>query len=120
MTQTRTADRIAIFFFQIHALIIENSPLSLRSLIPFVMPMITPFLSIPNILTEQWDAHLSIPLIDKKLPVLLLAGGKDELVVPTQMKGIRKLREEAGGLVEWKEFENGTHSEYHLYMFLYV
>ncbi len=46
------------------------------------------------------------------MPMLMLAGAKDELVLPVQMKEIRKLREKAGGKVKFVEFKDGTHSEF--------
>jgi predicted esterase len=93
-------------------MIIENSPLSIRSLVPLVMPWLTPFLHVPALLHQKWDANVSIPLIRKDLPVLGLAGEKDEIVHPTQMTGIKALREKAGGRLTWKTFANGTHSEW--------
>lgn len=75
------------------------------------MPFLTPFLLIPGILTEKWDALETIPMIGKDVPMLLLVGAKDELVVDGQMKGIREKREESGGRCKWVVMENGTHSE---------
>lgn len=74
------------------------------------MPHLKPFLLVPSLLTERWDAEITIPLIKPETPVLLLAGQKDELVLPVQMRGIKALREKAGGKVKWVEFPNGTHS----------
>lgn len=76
------------------------------------MPWLTPFLHVPALLHQKWDANVSIPLIRKELPVLGLAGEKDEIVHPTQMTGIKALREKAGGKLMWKTFANGTHSEW--------
>jgi fermentation-respiration switch protein FrsA (DUF1100 family) len=100
---------------QLSGLIIENSPFSIKSLIPAVMPIAAPFLFIPGILTEQWDAAQSVPRIRKDLPMLALVGEKDELVVATEMAALRKLREGAGGKLKWKTFKEGTHSEYRQY-----
>lgn len=74
------------------------------------MPHLKPFLLVPSLLTERWDAEITIPLIKPETPVLLLAGQKDELVLPVQMRGIKALREKTGGKVKWVEFPNGTHS----------
>jgi predicted esterase len=92
-------------------MIVENSPLSIQSLAPLLMPWLKPFLHIPLLLREKWDANLSIPSIPKDLPFLGLAGERDEIALPSQMVGIKKLREEAGGRVTWKTFKDGTHSE---------
>lgn len=74
------------------------------------MPYFKPFLIVPALLTEQWDATKTLPTIKPETPVLLLAGQKDELVLPVQMREIKALREKAGGKVKWVEFSNGTHS----------
>lgn len=42
-------------------------------------------------------------------PVLFLAGKKDELVVPGQMKGLWELC--SSEQKEWREYDEGTHSE---------
>jgi hypothetical protein len=97
-------------------MIIENTPLSLPTLIPLLIPYLRPFLLIPNLLTEKWDAHIAVPKFGKNIAVLGLVGGRDELVVDGQMKGIRKLiegREAADAKrIRWKEFPNGTHSKW--------
>jgi fermentation-respiration switch protein FrsA (DUF1100 family) len=85
--------------------------LSIRTLVPLIMPHLKPFLSVPSLLTEQWDATKTIPSIKPGTPMLLLAGQKDELVLPVQMREIKALREKAGGKVKWVEFPNGTHSK---------
>lgn len=74
------------------------------------MPHLKPFLVVPSLLTEQWDASKTIPMIKVETPMVLLAGQKDELVLPVQMREIKALRESAGGKVKWVEFPNGTHS----------
>ncbi|KAJ9122464.1 hypothetical protein QFC22_001890 [Naganishia vaughanmartiniae] len=95
----------------VHAVILENTLLSIRTLVPLIMPHLKPFLLVPSLLTERWDAEITIPLIKPETPALLLAGQKDELVLPVQMKGIKALREKAGGKVKWVEFPDGTHND---------
>lgn len=92
-------------------MILENTLLSIRTLVPLIMPYFKPFLVVPSLLTEQWDATKTIPTIKPETPMLLLAGQKDELVLPVQMREIKALREKAGGKVKWVEFPNGTHSK---------
>jgi alpha-beta hydrolase superfamily lysophospholipase len=102
---------------QVHGVILENTLLSIRTLVPLIMPHLKPFLAVPSLLTEQWDATKTIPSIKADTPMLLLAGQKDELVLPVQMREIKALREKAGGKVKWVEFPNGTHStSTHLFM----
>ncbi|ORY31353.1 Alpha/Beta hydrolase protein [Naematelia encephala] len=88
----------------ISGLIIENTFLSLASLIPLVLPQV-PTILIPILLTEHWDASASLPLIPKTTPILFMAGKKDELVAPSQMKALKALR--GDGKYTWKEFEGG-------------
>ncbi|KAH8088148.1 Alpha/Beta hydrolase protein [Filobasidium floriforme] len=96
---------------KVDAVIIENAPFSLKSLIPFVMPLAGPFLHIPFLLSEKWDAQLSVPSIPPQTPFLALVGGKDEIVHSTQMPMYKKLREKAGGKITWKLFPNGQHND---------
>ena len=95
---------------QVHGVILENTLLSIRTLVPLIMPHLKPFLAVPSLLTEQWDATKTLPSIKPETPMLLLAGQKDELVVPVQMREIKAIREKAAGKVKWVEFPNGTHS----------
>lgn len=97
--------------FQISAVILENTLLSLRSLIPLLIPALKHFLRLPGVLTEHWDAKLTLHKIPSATPMLLLASQKDEVVHPSQMREIKALREKAGGKVEWVEFATATHSE---------
>jgi predicted esterase len=75
------------------------------------MPLAGPFLHIPFLLSEKWDAQLSVPSIPPQTPFLALVGGKDEIVHSTQMPMYKKLREKAGGKITWKLFPDGQHSE---------
>ncbi|KAI9631953.1 Alpha/Beta hydrolase protein [Dioszegia hungarica] len=117
----------------ISGIIIENTFLSLPLLIPSIMPQIPRFL-LPILLTEQWDAALSLPKIRKSTPILMLSGKKDELVPPSHMVELRRIREggrvqeaswqeegqaanaarekkDLGGKVRWREFPSGTHND---------
>jgi fermentation-respiration switch protein FrsA (DUF1100 family) len=91
--------------------IIENTFLSISSLVPHVMPQIPRFL-LPILLTERWDAAHSIPHIPPQTPVLMLSGTRDALVPPSQMKELRTLRER-DGMVRWREFD-GEHNDTYL------
>ncbi|PRQ70189.1 Alpha/Beta hydrolase fold [Rhodotorula toruloides] len=92
---------------RVRGLIIENTFLSLPKLIPHLLPFLRPFL--PLLLTEIWPSENYITHLPRSFPVLFLAGAKDELVVPGQMRGLWDLcRSERK---EWREYEEGTHSE---------
>ncbi|WWD09875.1 hypothetical protein V865_008004 [Kwoniella europaea PYCC6329] len=93
----------------VSGIILENTFLSLPSLIPLVLPQLPKFL-LPILLTEHWDAHHTMPLIPSTTPVLMIAGKNDDLVKPPQMIALRHLRASAGGSLKWKEL-NGGHND---------
>ncbi|EJT99519.1 alpha/beta-hydrolase [Dacryopinax primogenitus] len=72
----------------IHAVIVENTFLSIPKLIPTVLPLLSPF----SFLCHQiWDSETRIPFIPSTTPMLFLAGKRDELVHPTHMKRLYEL-----------------------------
>lgn len=87
--------------------IVENTMLSLKTLIPLVMPQIPKFL-LPILLTEHWDAHKTVPLIPSTTPILFLVGKRDTLVKAEQMVALRELR--GSGRTTWREFD-GEHND---------
>jgi len=91
----------------VSGIIIENTFVSLQSLIPHVMPQL-PKALLPLLLTERWDAAKAIPHIPPQTPILFLSGLRDELVPPSQMIELKKMRE--GGRNRWREF-NGQHND---------
>lgn len=91
---------------RIHGLIVENTFLSLRKLVPHVMPFLKPFLFL---LHQIWPSEQLVAGFPAELPVLYLSGAKDELIPPYQMT---TLYQTSGGRKEFKSFENGTHSTY--------
>ncbi|GAA5994325.1 hypothetical protein JCM5350_006545 [Sporobolomyces pararoseus] len=92
---------------RVHGLIIENTFLSLPKLVPHVLPFLSPF--VPFLLHQIWPSERYISTLPKDFPVLFLAGSRDELVEPGQMKGLWKVC--GSDNKEWKEFENGTHND---------
>ncbi|GAA6054362.1 hypothetical protein JCM3770_003337 [Rhodotorula araucariae] len=92
---------------RVKGLIIENTFLSLPNLVPHVLPFLRPF--VPFLLHQIWPSERYIATLPEDLPVLFLAGSRDELVEPGQMKG---LWERCGSKVkEWREFQYGTHND---------
>lgn len=81
--------------------------LSLKTLVPLVMPQIPKFL-LPILLTEHWDAHKTVPLIPSTTPILFLVGKRDTLVKAEQMVALRELR--GSGRTRWREFD-GEHND---------
>jgi predicted esterase len=57
--------------------------------------------------------------IPKDTPMLMLSGKKDELVPPSHMADLRRMREEPGagkgeekgGRIRWREFDHGGHND---------
>ncbi|OXG18939.1 BEM46 family protein [Cryptococcus neoformans Tu401-1] len=87
--------------------IVENTMLSFKTLVPLIMPQIPRFL-LPILLTEHWDAHKTVPLIPSTTPILFLVGKRDTLVKAEQMLALRKLR--GSGRTRWREFD-GEHND---------
>lgn len=96
---------------RIHGLIVENTFLSLRKLVPHVLPFLSPFLFL---LHQIWPSEDLVPGFPSELPILYLSGAKDELIPPYQMA---TLFETSGGRKSLKTFEHGTHSAYLLLRF---
>ncbi|WWC89792.1 uncharacterized protein L201_004718 [Kwoniella dendrophila CBS 6074] len=92
----------------VSGIILENTFLSLPSLIPLVLPQLPKFF-LPILLTEHWDAQHTMPLIPSTTPILMIAGKNDELVKPSQMIALRHLRESncLAGTLKWKELDGG-------------
>ncbi|KAJ3161134.1 hypothetical protein HDU86_007756 [Geranomyces michiganensis] len=110
----------------IAALIVENTFLTLRKLIPSVMPLIR---HVTFLCHQIWDSEAAIASIPH-MPILLLSGGRDELIPAKQMvslcctarnarrrKGDRKVDssestfETDSNGVRFVLFPSGTHNE---------
>ncbi|ORY90397.1 Alpha/Beta hydrolase protein [Syncephalastrum racemosum] len=89
-----------------HALIIENTFLSIPTLIPHVFP---PLRHLVYLVHQEWKSYRAIKFI-RQVPILFLSSLKDELVPPSHMRKLYKGAETAG-LKMWREFENGTHND---------
>lgn len=93
----------------IKALVLENTFLDIPSLIPSVLP---PAKYFTFLCREIWASRSRLPLLSKQVKVLFMAGAKDELVPPAQMKELWSLcRHVEGSQKEWHEFEQGTHND---------
>ncbi|PWN48440.1 alpha/beta-hydrolase [Violaceomyces palustris] len=90
----------------VHALILENTFLSIPELIPHVLPPVRPFAFLCR---EYWPTGKSIAKISATTPVLFMSGRKDELVPPSHMDA---LYERCSSQIKvWKGFEDGTHND---------
>ncbi|RKP27199.1 Alpha/Beta hydrolase protein [Syncephalis pseudoplumigaleata] len=91
---------------QIHALILENTFLSVPKLIPHLMPFLS---SVAFLCHQQWQSEETIRRL-RRVPVLFLASGQDELVPPAHMSMLYDLCNTTGGSM-WQEFPHGTHND---------
>ncbi|GAA93668.1 uncharacterized protein L969DRAFT_96692 [Mixia osmundae IAM 14324] len=90
---------------RLHGLIVENTFTSLPELVPSVMPAARPFLSF---LTEIWPSSRDIKTFTH-LPILFMAGVKDELIPHAHMK---ELYATCGSDEKyWHELPDGTHND---------
>ncbi|EJD07741.1 alpha/beta-hydrolase [Fomitiporia mediterranea MF3/22] len=73
---------------KIHALILENTFLSLPRLIPTAMPLLS---RVAFLCHQKWDTASKVPLIPSQTPILLLSGAKDEVVPRAHMVELERL-----------------------------
>ncbi|KAJ3005729.1 hypothetical protein HKX48_000499 [Thoreauomyces humboldtii] len=108
---------------RVSALMIDNTFLTMRKLIPHVLPILKHFTFLCN---QIWDSESAIKTISR-MPILLLSGGKDELIPATQMVALCRVARRArsgsspepeGDTIETDRdgvrfvvFPNGTHNE---------
>ncbi|KAJ3141889.1 hypothetical protein HK101_003369 [Irineochytrium annulatum] len=77
---------------KIHALIAENTFLSIRKLIPSVMPIATYFTYLCH---QVWDSESAMRAIPSTVPILLLSGKKDELIPREHMLALASAARES-------------------------
>ncbi|KAH7338290.1 Alpha/Beta hydrolase protein [Rhizoctonia solani] len=113
----------------IAALIVENTFMTLPSLIPTVLPVAAPLAFLCH---QLWDSASAARKLPKSVPVLLLSGSQDELVPPSQVRGLFDILRGAGiesseegneedkivlqgaenkRLLVFKKFPNGHHND---------
>ncbi|CDS00328.1 uncharacterized protein SPSC_00827 [Sporisorium scitamineum] len=90
----------------VHALILENTFLSIPELIPHVLPPVRPFAFLCR---EYWNSAVAIAKISSKVPTLFLSGRQDELVPPPHMDALFAKCNSSIKLK--KEFPDGTHND---------
>lgn len=90
----------------VHALILENTFLSIPELIPHVLPPVRPFAFLCR---EYWNSGIAIGKISPNVPTLFLSGRQDELVPPAHMDALyERCRSD---IKVWKHFADGTHND---------
>ncbi|KAF8664211.1 hypothetical protein AX16_000774 [Volvariella volvacea WC 439] len=107
---------------KIAALILENTFMSLPSLVPHALPFLGPFSFLCH---QKWDSASKIPLIPATTPILMLSGIQDELVPKEHMRSLWEIvakrgekkmqnggREYKNGLerAKYMEFPDGEHN----------
>ncbi|KAJ3188199.1 hypothetical protein HDU85_005349 [Gaertneriomyces sp. JEL0708] len=105
---SKKVDSTAGSQLDIAGLILENTFLSLPSLVPSIMPF-TKYLPIKLLLTQIWDTQSLCRSLPPALPILLLSGSKDELVPPHHMRGLwETLVRQRDGSTTLKEPSQGS------------
>ncbi|ORY82482.1 BEM46 family protein [Protomyces lactucae-debilis] len=90
---------------KVAGLILENTFLSIASLIPSVMPIARP---IARFCHQKWASDELIDTIET--PILFLSGLQDEVVPAGQMKALHDAATRSR-LRVWKDFQEGTHND---------
>ncbi|TRM58525.1 Alpha/Beta hydrolase protein [Schizophyllum amplum] len=99
---------------KIAALVLENTFMSMRSLIPSAMPLLGP---VSFLCHQRWDSASKIPRIPASVPILMLSGAQDELVPPEHMRSLFELVVARKGdkmdneKVKFAEFPHGGHND---------
>lgn len=89
----------------IAAVILDNTFLSIRKLIPTVMP---PARFLVYLCHQRWESEQTLAKVgDQSIPILFLSGLRDEIVPPSMMKALYEL---CPTKKVWKEFPNGDHN----------
>lgn len=92
---------------KIDGMVIENTFLSMRQLIPSVMPYIR---WLTFLCHQRWESNKDIQLI-KNTPILFLSGKKDELIPPWHMWGLFNVCQQNSASRIWHELPEGTHND---------
>ncbi|KAJ1970915.1 bem46 protein, variant [Dimargaris xerosporica] len=91
---------------QVAGIIVENTFLSLRKLIPHILPWMRYFTFCCH---QVWDSDAAIRKI-QHTPMLFLSGGQDDLVPPSHMRALYDAAPNDRVKV-WKAFPNGKHND---------
>ncbi|KAK9763514.1 bem46 protein, variant [Basidiobolus ranarum] len=78
---------------KIHAMILENTFLSLPKLVPSLFPFLRP---VAFLCHQKWNSEEAIVRITKT-PILFLSGKRDEIVPPQHMKALHEKAITSGG-----------------------
>ena len=87
------------------AVILENTFLSIRKVIPYIFPWISRFAFMCH---EVWNSEEDMPHCNSEIPYLFLSGLEDEIVPPEHMKDLYDIC--PSGSKQIYEFPFGTHN----------
>ncbi|KAI5961843.1 bem46 [Candida pseudojiufengensis] len=90
----------------IHAIILENTFLSIRKTIPHIFPILK---YAAGFVHQKWESELLVINIPSSIPVLLLSARKDEIVPPSHMDEIYNLLQ--SDYKQMYKFENSSHND---------
>lgn len=90
----------------VKGIVLENTFLSVKSLIPIVIPIVQP---LAWMVTEKWNSAERIKQLNPNIPSLYLGGAKDELIPPAHFKALFDLCPSKYKLQ--KVYPRGTHND---------
>ncbi|KAI8901869.1 Alpha/Beta hydrolase protein [Globomyces pollinis-pini] len=92
---------------KIHALMIENTFLSVPKVLPNAVPLLAP---LTFLCSSVWDSEKLIGSID--LPILFLSGDSDQIVPNSHMKKLHDIsKNSTKKLIKFKSFAKGNHND---------
>ncbi|QOU19000.1 hypothetical protein BRETT_004221 [Brettanomyces bruxellensis] len=90
----------------ISGLILDNTFLSIRKVIPYLFPFLRPFTFLCH---EIWPSEDYMKTIPAGIPVLFLSAGKDEIVPPSHMQTLYDISKSSSKT--WKKYKNAHHND---------
>jgi len=91
---------------QVHGLILENTFMSVSSMVDVLMPAVAPLKDL--VLRIKWDSDAKISSLTQ--PILFISGDSDQLVPPQHMKTLHELATKSLGK-EFYSVLSGTHND---------
>ncbi|KAI0463331.1 hypothetical protein LJB42_003354 [Komagataella kurtzmanii] len=90
----------------VHGIILENTFLSIRKVIPYILPLLGP---VSFMCHQIWDSESAIAKIPSNIPMCFMSAKKDEIVPPAHITSLHQLSKSE--YKEWHEFPNSTHND---------
>jgi len=100
---------------KVHALIVENTFLSLPKMVRAILPVLSPF---SVFCSQKWDSEKAITRIPQTVPILMLSGKADEVVPAAHMERLCEIARgpAAAGAEDnpnrvWRQFVGRRHND---------